>query len=218
MGGWFNKLEKWWERPYGFSPFLLEFAVAWIFTGIANEALSRFGPGITSPWLVTAMHYIREYIFNVYVGIGLGGLLLGAFGPLLAMWLKPLTPLFRALVPLVGLIALAFVGPVVIDWWGARNDPKLFEPTARMKAVAHKTKMGIVDKEPSALTELYRANTSIQANRLVQPYIGEWMPISGKVYDIDTPTDNVNLDVWLDGAKTMALLNFDDKNRGPYGP
>ena len=42
----------------------------------------------------------------------------------------------------------------------------------------------LIDKDPKFLSDIFSENTDIEADRLVEPYIGKWMKISGDVYDI----------------------------------
>jgi hypothetical protein len=95
-------------------------------------------------------------------------------------------------VAMIAFVAIGIVGVVynilVRDVPKAQDEPKPEERT-------------IVDVTPEYLMELYKDKLTFQADKLVLPYIGKWLKVSGEVRNISSPTA---------GVMTMAFVSSDN--------
>jgi len=57
-------------------------------------------------------------------------------------------------------------------------------PTTKPPGVRTKQDRVIVDVEPAYLLNLYKDHTSLQGQKLAEPYIGKWMQVSGPIGDV----------------------------------
>jgi hypothetical protein len=61
-----------------------------------------------------------------------------------------------------------------------------YAPETKVEAAAGKVQRDFVTKEitPKYLSDLYDSHTSIQADALVKPLLGQWMRVSGSVLEV----------------------------------
>jgi hypothetical protein len=74
-----------------------------------------------------------------------------------------------------------------------------------------------LDKTPPDLAEIFNANISVKAEKLIEPFIGKWMKVWGSISNISRYKDgscfvyirylNKPEDAW--SKMTMAVLEFD---------
>lgn len=62
--------------------------------------------------------------------------------------------------------------------------PTIADSRQEVKLPPNYSNREIVDATPDYLMDLFDQHTSIQAQRLIEPYIGKWMIVSGKLRDI----------------------------------
>lgn len=117
---------------------------------------------------------------------GCVALVLGAFVWLLAVMLGAgaIAPVFGMVVGVVGLVILEVARRREQDTFVAVDD--------RIE----------VNVKPKYLLRLYKGHSSIQADKLAEPYIGKWIRVSGRVYDITDSLGGCRVSFhqrWLDG-------------------
>jgi hypothetical protein len=107
------------------------------------------------------------------------------------------------------LVILLFISGVVIRWMAPRDAittlpvDESFAPSIPIAEPG--TTMSI---SPQELLRLFKTGgTSSQANRLIQPYVGKWMQISGVVNDVSHFGPDTN-QVSLTGPKGVHILVY----------
>jgi hypothetical protein len=63
---------------------------------------------------------------------------------------------------------------------------------------------------PLYISELYRQHTSAQADRLVHPYVGQWMRVSAKVKDVWEMDRIISIPAKMEDDATV-VMDFDKK-------
>jgi hypothetical protein len=100
-------------------------------------------------------------------------------------------------VAMVGLVAIGILGWVYSS----------IIPTEKIKEKI------IVDVTPEYLMNLYKDNLSAQADKLVSPYIGNWIRVSGQIFDINGPDSlgEVTASFAKSGVLGVTTMNYDKK-------
>lgn len=81
----------------------------------------------------------------------------------------------------------------------------------------HTARRHLVEASPEHLVRFYRDNLTIQADSLVEPFVGKWMRVSGRVRDVSRHDRFTSLDLDRDppkGEEQAAGLNlyfYDEK-------
>lgn len=68
-----------------------------------------------------------------------------------------------------------------------------------------------VDASPEYLLGFFNEHTSAQAGRLITPYIGKWMRVSGVVLDVDSESDRTIIRLRGESIRTMVTALFTEQ-------
>lgn len=68
-----------------------------------------------------------------------------------------------------------------------------------------------VDASPEYLMGFFDEHTSAQAGRLITPYIGKWMRVSGIVLDVDSESDCTIIRLGVKSIRTMVTALFTEQ-------